>query len=110
MNTDGTINREGEVVTDETGAVLMSFDQTSSFVNYSGTFTGYNFASPAWSVPSGTVVGLYAYIGSQPYSAATTIEFFIAYRCDTQEILASFYGAYGYMSEQRGESYPTANA
>ncbi len=95
MNTDATVTRETGIVTDDTGAVLMSFDQSSGFANFSGTYTGYNFASPAWSVPAGTVVGLYASIGSLPYSASNTIEFFVAYRCDTQQIVASCFGAYG---------------
>ena len=95
MNTDASITREGGVVTTGAGTVLMSFDQGSGFANYSGTFTGYNFASPAWSVPAGTIVGLYAYIGSAPYTSANTIEFFVAYRCDTQQVVASCAGAYG---------------
>ncbi|MEP7290329.1 MAG: hypothetical protein ABI835_01045 [Chloroflexota bacterium] len=104
MNTDGSVNREGGIVTDETGAVLMSFDQNSGFANYSGTFSGYNFSSPAWSVPAGTVIGLYAYVGSLPYSAANTIEWFIAYQCDTQQIVTSCYGAYGSCPQSAAQS------
>ncbi len=95
MNTDATITHEGGIATTSAGTVLMSFDQSSGFASYSGTFTGYNFASPAWSVPNGTIVGLYAYIGSLPYNATTTVEWFVAYRCDTQEIVLSCFGVYG---------------
>jgi len=95
MNTDGTVNREGGIVTTDAGDTLMSFDQSSTFANYNDTYMGYNFASPAWNVPDGTVVGLYAYVGSLPYSPATTIEWFIAYQCDTQEIVYSCFGSYG---------------
>ena len=95
MNTDATVNREGGIVTTGAGNTLMSFDQGSGFANFNGTFAGYNFSSPAWSVPAGTVIGLYAYVGSLPYSAATTIEWFVAYECDTQQIVFSCTGSYG---------------
>lgn len=109
MATDGTVTREGGIVTTAAGATLMSFDQTTGFQNYTGTFMGYNFASPAWSVPAGTIVGLYAYIGSMPYTSANSIEWFIAYRCDTQEVVYSCYGAYG-TCPQSAASIPTASA
>lgn len=108
MNTDATVNREGGIVTTGAGNTLMSFDQGSGFANFSGTFTGYNFSSPAWTVPAGTVVGLYAYVGSLPYSAATTIEWFIAYQCDTQQIVFSCVGSYGTCPQNASSIFQTA--
>ncbi|MBI5961023.1 MAG: hypothetical protein HY866_19955 [Chloroflexi bacterium] len=97
MSADATPTTEGGIATTEDGTTLMSFEQGTGFASFSGTFTGYNFASPAWSVPAGTIVGLYAYIG-QPMASATsanTIEWFVAYNCSTQQIVASCYGDYG---------------
>ena len=95
MTNGPVVTTETGLVTSETGATLMSFSQGSGFANFSGTFTGYNFSSPAWSVPAGTRVGLYATIGVVPPSAATTGEFFILYRCDTGAVLRSCFGSYG---------------
>ncbi len=95
MTTDASPTREGGIVTTQDGTTLMSFDQATGFQNFSGTFSGYNFASPAWSVPAGTIVGLYAYIGQTPYNSTNTIEWFVAYVCDTQQIVSSCYGSYG---------------
>jgi hypothetical protein len=95
MTNGPVVTTETGLVTDETGATLMSFSQGSGFANFSGTFAGYNFASPAWSVPPGTRVALYASVGVNPPTAADTGEFFVLYRCDTGAVLYSCFGDYG---------------
>jgi len=95
MNNGPIVTTETGLVTDDTGATLMSFSQATGFANFVGTFPGYNFSSPAWSVPSGTRVALYATIGVIPPTPADTAEWFILYRCNTGEVLVSCFGQFG---------------
>ncbi len=96
MMTDSSVTREGGIVTNAAGEVLMTFDQTTSIlVGFSGTFFGYGMGGWSSSQPAGTVIGLYAWVGTPPYSAANSIEWFIAYVCDTGEVVYSCYGPYG---------------
>jgi hypothetical protein len=76
------------------GTIVGSFEQGTGLANFSGTYIGYGMpVSPDQS--AGTVIGSYAYVGTTPPSAATTGEFFVAYVCDTGEVLYSCYGPYG---------------
>jgi hypothetical protein len=96
MVTDATVNREGGIVTNAAGQVLNSFEQpTITLVNFSGTFFNYGMSNWSASQPPGTIIGLYAWVGSQPYSAANSIEWFIAYVCNTGEVVYSCFGPYG---------------
>jgi hypothetical protein len=106
MNNGPVVTTETGLATDDTGATLMSFSQSTGFANFSGTFFGYNFASPAWSVPAGTRVGLYATIGVIPPTAADTAEWFILYQCDTREVLVSCFGPYGNCPQTAVEALP----
>jgi hypothetical protein len=104
MSNGPVVTTETGLVTDDTGATLMSFSQGTGFANFSGTFVGYNFASPAWSVPPGTLVALYATIGVLPPTAADTGEFFILYQCDTREVLLECFGDYGTCPQTAAEA------
>jgi hypothetical protein len=55
-------------------------------------------------VPNGTIVTLYGYLGQTPPSAANTAEFSVTYRCDTKTLLASCAGPYGPCL--KGPDYP----
>lgn len=95
MTAGPVVTTETGLVTTDTGATLMSFNQSSGFANFSGTFSGYSFASPAWNVPPGTLVGLYATVGSASPTPANTGEWFVLYRCDTKAVLKSCFGPFG---------------
>jgi hypothetical protein len=95
MVTDASPTRETGKVTTSEGDVLMTFDQATGFQNYNGTFSGYNFSSPPWSVPAGTIVGLYASIGDPSPAPDNTIEWFVSYVCDTGVVVDSCFGDYG---------------
>ncbi len=99
------VDREAGSVTNEAGDTLMSFDQPSGFANFSGVFSGYNFASPAWTQPTGSLIGLYAWVGQSsagpdsPPDPATSAEWFVLYRCNDDApgtgVLASCFGEIG---------------
>ena len=74
------------------GTVLRSFEHASGAgTSYSGT---YGFGS--WTaVPNGTIISLYGYIGQTPPSASDSVEFFVAYRCDTGAVVATCGGPAG---------------
>ena len=73
--------------------VLLGEDEQSydAGTSYTGSF-GFPFSS---TVPDGTIVELYGYMGQTPPKAKNTPEFSITYRCDTGTVLASCAGPYG---------------
>lgn len=62
-----------------------------------GPWTRYWLADPGSALPEGSVIGLYATIGTAPDTAATTAEFFILYRCSFggPTVLQTCYGPLG---------------
>ena len=80
------------LATTSTGTVLSDLSGVGNWgTSYTGTY-GFPFNS---TVPDGTIVTLYGYMGQTPPSAANTAEFSITYRCDTDQVLASCAGPYG---------------
>jgi hypothetical protein len=91
----GTVTHEAGFVTGIDG-LLDSFIQSSSFSGFSGTFSTYGMPMP--DQPDRTIIGSYAWIGTNPPSAANTAEWFVLYLCDpagNNEVLDTCYGDYG---------------
>jgi len=86
-------DRETGIATDANGTILVEFDGTTSIGDFSGVYSGYYY--PFISLPSSPIIGLYATVGNAPATAANTSEWFVAYNCETQEVLYSCYGPYG---------------
>jgi hypothetical protein len=84
--------REYGIVTTSTGDVLGEFEHGSGpGTSYTGSYY-FPFNS---SVPNGTIVTLYGYMGQTPPKAANTAEFSVSYRCDTDGVFAACAGPYG---------------
>lgn len=83
------------------GSVLASYAGAPFRADFSGTENVLSDADAP--PPAGTVLGVYVWIGSAPPAAATTAEFFVLYRCDTDgndkggsnEVLSTCLGPYG---------------
>ncbi|WP_334141349.1 hypothetical protein [Rhabdothermincola sp.] len=91
----GTVTHEAGFVTGIDG-LLDSFIQSSSFSGFSGTFSTYGMPMP--DQPDRTIIGSYAWIGTNPPNAANTAEWFVLYLCDpagNNEVLDTCYGDYG---------------
>ena len=86
-----TVDREFGLTSLTDGTVLDTFEQSSGFTGFSGTFVGYG--QPITPQPANTQIGSYAYIGFTPPDAQTA-EFFILYDCTTQQVLYSCFGQY----------------
>ena len=91
VTTPISITSEFGRVTTSTGTVLF---QNEEPIALGTSFTG-GFGIPFSSVPPGTIVTVYGYLGQTPPSAANTAEFSITYRCDTGLVLQSCAGPYG---------------
>ena len=78
---DSAAAREEILVTLSDGTVLKQTEHAS------GAGTAYNglYGFGGWTAqPDGTIISLYGYIGQTPPTSADSVEFFIAYRCNTR--------------------------
>ncbi len=89
---DSAAVREGGQATLSDGTVLRQFEHASgASTSYSGVY-GYG----GWTTqPDGTIISLYGYIGQTPPSSADSVEFFLAYRCNTGDVIATCSGPAG---------------
>ncbi|MDQ6619726.1 MAG: hypothetical protein M3Z31_08530 [Pseudomonadota bacterium] len=86
------LHDEFGVATDRSGSNIGTFGPSSSANNdYSG---GYQVPIST-AQPAGSVIGSYAWVGSNPPTPATAIEFFVLYNCTTRAVLVRCLGAYG---------------
>ena len=83
------------------GQVLAGYAGPAYQPDFSGTEHVLTEADDA--TPTGTVLGVYVWVGSDPPSASSTAEFFVLYRCDAtgndeggaNEVLSTCVGPYG---------------
>ena len=90
-------NSEGWSATDLAGTSY-SFNAgqpTLQWLNFSGTFTGFQLVFFPSQPAAGTQIASYAYVGETPPAAANTAEFFVFYQCTTRQVLLSCFGPYG---------------
>ena len=91
ITTPHSRTREYVRATTSTGVILREAEHSSGpGTSYTGS---YNFPFSS-SVPSGTIVTLYGYMGHTPPSTGNTAEFSISYRCDTLAVLQACAGPY----------------
>lgn len=86
------LHDEYGVATDRIGNNIGTFGPSSSANNdYTGTYQ----IPISTQQPSNALVGSYAWVGSNPPTPATAIEFFVLYNCTTRVVLLRCLGAYG---------------
>jgi len=86
------VHDEFGVATDRLGSNIGTFGPTSSAnSDYNG---GYQIPITTQQAP-GSVVGSYAWVGTNPPAPSSAIEFFVLYNCTTHAVLLRCFGAYG---------------
>jgi hypothetical protein len=93
-----TVDAEFGLVTN-LGGPIGGFDpQGSSFSGFDGVYTGYGQPIEDDQI-EGTIIGTYAWVGTEPPTSADTAEWFILYRCNdadgASEVLYSCFGDFG---------------
>ncbi len=86
------MHEEFGMSTDRLGSVIGTFGPAaSSNSDFSGTYQ----VPITTAQPDNAVIGSYAWIGSNPPSASTAVEFFVLYNCSTRAVLQRCLGPYG---------------
>lgn len=86
------IHDEFGVASDKNGSNIGTFGPSSSAnSDWNGPY-----AIPITTAqPAGALIGSYAWVGTNPPTPATAIEFFVVYNCSTRVVLFRCFGAYG---------------
>ncbi|HZQ61296.1 MAG TPA: hypothetical protein VFC24_08115 [Casimicrobiaceae bacterium] len=86
------LHDEFGVATDRIGNNIGTFGPSSSANNdYSGTYQ----IPITTQQPPNSLIGSYTWVGSNPPTPATAIEFFVLYNCSTRVVLLRCFGAFG---------------
>lgn len=83
---------EAGTVTDTAGSTIGTFGpDTSANDNWNGPYTN----PIATAQQAGRLIGSYAWVGSNPPTESTAVEFFVIYNCSTRVVTYRCYGPYG---------------
>lgn len=90
--TGAGLHDEFGVATDRIGSNIGTFGPSSSANNdFAGTYQ----IPITTQQPPNSIVGSYTWVGSNPPTPASAIEFFVLYNCTTRAVLLRCLGAYG---------------
>lgn len=83
---------EAGTVTDTAGSTIGTFGpDTSANDNWNGPY-----ANPITTAQqAGRLIGSYAWVGSNPPTESTAVEFFVIYNCSTRVVTYRCFGSYG---------------
>lgn len=90
--TGAGLHDEFGVATDRIGSTIGTFGPSSSANN---DWSGLYQVPISTQQPPNSVIGSYAWVGTNPPTPATAIEFFVLYNCSTHVVLLRCFGAYG---------------
>lgn len=83
---------ESGTVTDAAGNTIGTFGpDNSANDNWNGPYTN----PIATAQPAGRLIGSYAWVGSNPPTEATAVEFLVVYNCSTRAVTYRCFGPYG---------------
>ena len=89
--TGAGLHEEFGVASDRNGSNIGTFGPSSSANN---DWNGLYAIPITTAQPAGSLIGSYAWVGTNPPTPATAIEFFVVYNCSTRTVLFRCFGPY----------------